>query len=180
MNKPRTRLLILAALLPLLASPAFAQTTSAQPAAAQPTTAQPAATQPAANQTAAPWTQATLQAATYVVLPATLEGNAGLLSADQQKTVLDAMQRDSRNALHRRYPAATFAADPAAPGVIVVHPVWTVPGSLLPWNSFEARLELSQGASRALVQDRFGVLEVWQHQADAANYVFDRVVGKLP
>ena len=126
------------------------------------------------------WTQATLQAATYVVLPATLEGNAKLLNADQQKIILDAMQRDSQNALHRKYPAASFAGDPNLPGVIVVHPVWTVPASLLPWNSFQARLELNQGGNRAVVADSFGVLDVWQHQADAANYVFDRVAKKLP
>ncbi|WP_425145330.1 hypothetical protein [Deinococcus sp.] len=126
------------------------------------------------------WTQASLQAATYVVTPAALEGNAGLLKADQQKIVLDAMQRDSQNALKRKYPAAQFSTDAAAPGVIVVHPVWMVPGSLLPWNSFQARLELNRGAERAVVSDTFGVLEVWQHQADAANYVFDRVVAKLP
>ncbi|WP_424949801.1 hypothetical protein [Deinococcus sp.] len=140
---------------------------SAQIQAAQ-TTAQPA------------WTHATLQAATYVVLAPALEGNPATLSADQQKSVLSAMGRDLQGAVLRRYPKARFVTDAGTPGVITLRPVLTVPGSLLPWNSFQARVELGQNGGNTVVKDTFGVLEIYQHQADAANYLFDRLVSRLP
>ncbi|WP_407569765.1 hypothetical protein [Deinococcus altitudinis] len=163
------------------ASSSLAQAQIAAPAATTPAPATPAPVTP--GQTAAKpatWTNADLQAATYVVLAPSLEGNPGALSADQQKSVLVAMQHDLQGAVLRKYPTAKFVTDASTPGVITLRPVLTVPGSLLPWNSFQARVELSQNGGNAVVQDNFGVLEVYQHQADAANYLFDRLVGKLP
>ncbi len=173
---------------------AQAQTTTTTPAATAPAAATPAPTTPAPTTPAAPaqstpaqttvqpaaWTNADLQAATYVVLAPSLEGNPGALSADQQKSVLVAMQHDLQGAILRKYPTAKFVTDASTPGAISLRPVLTVPGSLLPWNSFQARVELSQNGGNAVIKDNFGVLEVYQHQADAANYLFDRLVSKLP
>lgn len=173
MNKPLTLALTLTAL--GLAPLALAGAPMAQTA---PAPAAPAAAAPAPANPAQLWTQASLQAATYVVLPPTLDGNLGLLSPDQQASVLAAMGRDLQGAMMRKYPAAHFVTDAATPGVIALHPVLTVPGSF--FGSFQAKLELSQKGSNAVVQSTFGVLEVYAHQADAANYVFDRLAVKLP
>ncbi|MGY2895149.1 hypothetical protein [Deinococcus sp. UYEF24] len=171
------------------ASSSLAQAQTSTPATTTPATTAPAATTPAATPPAAPaqtavqpsaWTNASLNAATYVVLAPSLEGNPGALSADQQKSVLVAMQHDLQGAVLRKYPTAKFVTDASTPGAITLRPVLTVPGSLLPWNSFQARVELSQNGGNAVVQDNFGVLEVYQHQADAANYLFDRLISKLP
>ena len=168
MNKPLTLALTLTALgLAPLAS-AGAPMAQTVPAPAAPAPANPAQL----------WSQASLQAATYVVLSPTLDGNLGLLSPDQQQSVLAAMGRDLQGAMMRKYPAAHFVTDAATPGVIALHPVLTVPGSF--FGSFQAKLELSQKGSNAVVQSTFGVLEVYAHQADAANYVFDRLAVKLP
>ncbi len=169
MNKPLLLSLTLLAVgvpaLPL--SPSLAE--AAPSAQTQPGT--PAST---------PWTRSSLQAATYVVLAPSLEGHPATLNPDQQKSVLAAMQRDLQGAMSRKYPSAHFVSDPATPGAITLRPVLTVPGALLPWNTFQARVELRQGGMAAVVQDSFGVLEVYQHQADAANYLFDRLASKLP
>ena len=176
MNKPLKLALTLTALVavPLVTMPLAQAGAPMPPAATTPGTAAPV---PAANP-AQLWTQVSLQAATYVVLPPTLDGNLGLLSPDQQKSVLAAMGRDLQGAMLRKYPAARFVTDAATPGVIALHPVLTVPGSF--FGSFQAKLELSQSGSNAVVQSTFGVLEVYAHQADAANYVFDRLAVKLP
>ena len=126
------------------------------------------------------WTHAGFQAATYVVLVPSLEGNPAALSADQQKSVLSAMQRDLQGAMLRRYPSAKFVTDAGVTGVISLRPVLVVPASLLPWNYFQARVELSHSAGQAVIRDNFGVLEVYGHQSDAANYLFDQLVKKLP
>lgn len=126
------------------------------------------------------WTHAGLQAATYVVLAPSLEGTPSALSADQQKSVLSAMQRDLQGAIQRKYPAAKFVTDASTPGVISLRPVLVVPASLLPWNSFQARVELNRSGSSAVIRDNFGVLEVYGHQSDAANYLFDKLANKLP
>lgn len=178
MNKPLTLALTLTALatVPLVTVPLAQAGAPMPPAATTPGTAAPAPV-PAADP-AQLWTQVSLQAATYVVLPPTLDGNLGLLSPDQQKSVLAAMGRDLQGAMLRKYPAAHFVTDVATPGVIALHPVLTVPGSF--FGSFQAKLELSRSGSSAVVQSTFGVLEVYAHQADAANYVFDRLAVKLP
>ncbi len=126
------------------------------------------------------WSRAGLQAATYVVLAPSLEGNPAALSADQQKSVLSAMQRDLQGAMLRRYPGAKFVTDAGGTGVISLRPVLVVPASLLPWNYFQARVELSHSMGQAVIRDNFGVLEVYGHQSDAANYLFDQLVKKLP
>ncbi len=171
------------------ASSSLAQAQTTTPATTTPAATTPAPTTPAAPAQSPPaqttvqpaaWTNADLQAATYVVLAPSLEGNPGALSADQQKSVLVAMQHDLQGAILRKYPTAKFVTDASTPGAISLRPVLTVPGSLLPWNSFQARVELSQNGGNAVIKDNFGVLEVYQHQADAANYLFDRLVSKLP
>jgi len=167
------KLLSLSLTLLVLSTPALAQGASvAQTSAVQNTPAQ-ATAQPA-------WTRASLQSATYMVLPPALEGTPGTLSADQQKSVLTAMQHDLQGAVTRKYPNAKFVTDAGTPGVITLRPVLKVPGALLPWYSFQARVELSQSGNNAVIQDTFGVLEVYSHQADAANYLFDKLLTKLP
>ncbi len=175
MNKPLTLALTLTA---LGLAPLTLAGVPLAPAAPSPAPVAPAPVAPAPTNPAQLWTQASLKAATYVVLPPTLDGNLGLLSPDQQTSVLAAMGRDLQGAMLRKYPAARFVTDAATPGVIALHPVLTVPGSF--FGSFQAKLELSQKGSNAVVQSTFGVLEVYAHQADAANYVFDRLAVKLP
>ena len=159
-----------------LPAAALAQNSASQSSASQNAAVQTAQTRPASGL----WTRAGLQDATYVVLAPSLEGNPAALSADQQKSVLSAMQRDLQGAMRRRYPGAKFVTDAGTPGVISLRPVLVVPASLLPWNHFQARVELSQSAGRAVITDNFGVLEVYNHQSDAANYLFDQLVKKLP
>ena len=115
-----------------------------------------------------------------MVLAPSLEGTPSALSPDQQKSVLSAMQRDLQGAMLRRYPGAKFVTDASMPGVISLRPVLVVPASLLPWNSFQARVELNRSGSSAVIRDNFGVLEVYGHQSDAANYLFDKLANKLP
>lgn len=115
-----------------------------------------------------------------MVLAPSLEGTPAALSADQQRSVLSAMQRDLQGAMLRRYPGATFVTDASTPGVISLRPVLVVPASLLPWNHFQARVELGQSVGQAVITDSFGVLEVYSHRSDAANYLFDQLVKKLP
>ena len=115
-----------------------------------------------------------------MVLAPSLEGTPSALSPDQQKSVLSAMQRDLQGAMLRKYPGAKFVTDASTPGVISLRPVLVVPASLLPWNHFQARVELGQSAGQAVIKDNFGVLEVYGHQSDAANYLFDQLVKKLP
>ena len=164
-----------------LPAAALAQNSAHQTSASQNSPVQAALTRPASSlSTSGLWTRAGLQAATYVVLAPSLEGNPAALSADQQKSVLSAMQRDLQGAMLRKYPAAKFVTDVSTPGAISLRPVLVVPASLLPWNSFQARVELSRSGGSAVVKDNFGVLEVYNHQSDAANYLFDRLASKLP
>ena len=182
---PIFRLLFFRSLAVLLAlglpAAALAQNSANQNAPVQNRPVQAAQVRPAPSLSASSlWTHAGLQAATYVVLAPSLEGNPAALSADQQKSVLSAMQRDLQGAMLRRYPGAKFVADAGATGVISLRPVLVVPASLLPWNHFQARVELSHSAGHAVIRDNFGVLEVYSHQSDAANYLFDQLVKKLP
>jgi hypothetical protein len=179
--------LTLSLLLLTLSLPATVLAQSATPAqpvqpaqATQPTPVAPQTTPAQTTIQPSSWTHADLQAATYVVLAPSLEGTPGTLSADQQKIVLVAMKHDLQGAVLRKYPTARFVTDASTPGVITLRPVVTVPGSLWPWNNFQARVEMGQNGGKAVVQDNFGVLEVYNHQADAVNYLFDRLVGKLP
>lgn len=156
------------------ASKSAASLAQVQPAAVAATPAPASVLQPGA------WTNASLNAATFVVLAASMDGEPDTFSADQQRILLTAMQHDLQGAVTRKYPAAKFVTDPNTPGAIVMHPVLTVPVALVPWNSFQARVEIRQNGGNAVLKDTFGVLELYQHQADAANYVFDKLVAKLP
>ncbi len=172
----------LAVLLALgLPAAVLAQTSPVQNVLAQSKPVQAAQARPAPNVLGSSlWTHAGLQAATYVVLAPSLEGTPAALSLDQPKSVLSAMQCDLQGAMLRKYPGAKFVTDASTPGVISLRPVLVVPASLLPWNHFQARVELGQSAGQAVIRDNFGVLEVYGHQSDAANYLFDQLVKKLP
>jgi hypothetical protein len=176
------------------AAPTTAASAKAAPTATTPTTAVPATAAPATSAPAAapavsaqsitvlpgvgPITPAGMASGTYLILAPRLEGKATLLGADQQKGILDAMARDSRGAILRRYPQARFATDPATPGAIQVQPVLVMPGWLLPWASMSARLEFARGASRLVLAENFSVGTVFSKQSEAANYVFDAVMKK--
>lgn len=154
------------ALLPLLLlSGALAQTEAQTP---QPTLS-------------ANWNSARLSSATYVILDPQMLGNPNLVSDSDRGSVLDAMRRDSAGALKRRYPGATISRDLNDAQAIRVTPILVTPGSLLPWLKLTARLDfaLPEGNRVTVVQD-FGMWTVWQHQAEAANYVYDQLALRLP
>ena len=55
------------------------------------------------------------------------------------------------------------------------------PGSLVPWAKLTARLDFDLPAGRRVtLQDQFGLLTLWQHQHDAANFLYDQLVQRLP
>lgn len=161
-----TRPLLLVALLTILPA-GLAQ---AAPSAAH--------TQNSAQASTASLTPASMATGTYLILPPRLEGKASLLGQDQQKGVLDAMGRDSRGAILRRYPQARFVTDPGTSSAIRVQPVLVLPGWLLPWAGMSARLEFARGSSRLTLAENFSVGAVFSRQAEAANYVFDAVMKK--
>lgn len=136
----------------------------------------------AAAQTPVPanWTNARLSTATYVILDPQMLGPS-LLGGGDQTSVLDAMRRDSGNALKRRYPGAAISEDAGNPQAIRVTPVLVTPSALLPWLKLTARLEfaLPEG-NRVIVGQDFGLLTVWQHQSEAANFVYDQLAQRLP
>lgn len=130
---------------------------------------------------ASTWNAAVLASAKYVILPPRIEGNVNLVTEEQRAAILDAMRRDAAAAIKRRYPKATFVTDPQTPDAIKVTPVLTAPKALVPWAKLTAHLYFDLGdGGRVAVNDQFGLLTLWQQQADAANYVYDRLAGKLP
>ena len=143
------------------------------PIAAAPAVAQAATMQPT-------WTKAELQGATYMVLTASMDGEPDTFSADQQRTLLTAMEHDLQGAVMRKYPAARFVTDPSIPGVITLRPVLTVPAALVLSNSVQVRVEMRQNEGSMILKDNFGMLELYLHQTEVANYIFDKMVSDLP
>lgn len=127
------------------------------------------------------WTAQRLSTATYVILAPEIRGNPNLISPEQRAGVLRAMRKDSGDAIKRHYPGATITTDTSAQNVIRVSPALVAPGVLLPWAKLTARLTfaLPEG-SRVVVNEQHALLTVWQHQTDAANFVFDRLAQQLP
>ena len=124
---------------------------------------------------------AALSAATYVILDPRIEGNANLITGEQQAGVLAAMKRDSAGAITRRYPNAKIAADVNTPGAIKVTPVLIAPGSLTPWAKMSAQLNLDLAdGNRISLVDSFNVLTLWQKGPEAANYAYDVLASKMP
>ncbi|QFP78295.1 hypothetical protein DAAJ005_08250 [Deinococcus sp. AJ005] len=104
-----------------------------------------------------------------------------LLGGSDQASVLDAMRRDSGNALKRRYPGATISTDAISAGAIHVTPVLNTPSALLPWLKLTARLDLTlPEGDRVSVGQEFTLWDVYQHRAEAANYVYDQLAQRLP
>lgn len=116
------------------------------------------------------WSAPTLAAATYVILEPRIEGNPNLVTGEQRAGILAAMKRDSAGAIKRHYPKATIVDDPQTPGAIKVTPVLVTPAALLPWAKLTASLHFDLGGQRVTLNDEFGLLTLWQQQADAANY----------
>ncbi|GAA0517241.1 hypothetical protein [Deinococcus depolymerans] len=135
----------------------------------------------AAQPAPASWSGQTLARATFVIQAPQIQGNANVVNADQRRGILEAMKRDSAGALKRRYPGATISSDPAAAGAIRVTPVLVAPAALLPWNKLSAQWQfvMPEGGNVVLKQD-FGVLTLWQKQAEAANYMYDVLAQRLP
>lgn len=129
----------------------------------------------------AAWTKERLSTATYVILEPQMQGNPNLLNPTQREGILRAMKNDSGAAIKRRYPQAVIAAAGGAATAIQVRPVLVTPGALVPWAKLTARLEftLPEGQNVVLV-DQFGLLVLWQHQHDAANYLYDQLAQRLP
>lgn len=126
-------------------------------------------------------TRARLAQATYVIQAPEIRGNPNLLNGEQRETILRAMKTDSGAAIKRRYPQATVTTDGAAPNAIRVTPILITPGALLPWLSMGAQLQLDfPEGRRVILSESHSVLTVYQHQADAANFVFDSLSKKLP
>ncbi|GAA5512033.1 hypothetical protein Dcar01_00747 [Deinococcus carri] len=167
--KKRLTVPVLTALLGAFALPALAQATPAQ-------------TTPAQNaQLGAAWSAPTLANATYVILDPRIEGNPNIISGDQRTGILAAMKRDSAGAIKRHYPNAIIADNPQTPGAIKVTPVLQTPNALVPWAKLTAALhfDLASG-QRVTLNDQFGLLTLWQHQAEAANFLYDQLAKRLP
>lgn len=127
------------------------------------------------------WSAGALGGATYVILDPRIEGNPNLLNPEQRAGILGAMRRDSGSAIKRRYPGATVVTDAGTPGAIRVTPVLVAPGALVPWAKLGARLDFDlPGGERVSLNDSFGLLTLWQQQAQAANYVYNQLVQRLP
>lgn len=136
---------------------------------------------PAASAAADLMTRARLAQATYVIQAPEIRGNPNLLNGEQRETILRAMKTDSGAAIKRRYPQATITTDGATPNAIRVTPILITPGALLPWLSMGAQLQLDfPEGRRVILSESHSVLTVYQHQADAANFVFDSLSKKLP
>ncbi|MDP9763211.1 hypothetical protein [Deinococcus enclensis] len=136
---------------------------------------------PAASAAADLMTRARLAQATYVIQAPEIRGNPNLLNGEQRETILRAMKTDSGAAIKRRYPQATITTDGATPNAIRVTPILITPGALLPWLSMGAQLQLDfPEGRRVILSESHSVLTVYQHQADAANFVFDSLSQKLP
>ncbi|GGR55290.1 hypothetical protein GCM10008959_16120 [Deinococcus seoulensis] len=127
------------------------------------------------------WNSAALASSTFVILDPQIQGNPNVVSAQQRQGVLEAMKRDSAGAIKRRYPNAVIAADPATPGAVQVRPVLVTPSVLAPWNKLTAQLEFRMPAgNNVILKQDFGVLTLWQKQAEAANYMYDVLAQRLP
>lgn len=127
------------------------------------------------------WNGTSLSSATYVILAPQIQGNPGAVNAQQRQGVLEAMKRDSAGAIKRRYPNAVIATDPATPGAVQVRPVLVTPSVLAPWNKLTAQLEFRMPAgNNVILKQDFGVLTLWQKQAEAANYMYDVLAQRLP
>lgn len=128
----------------------------------------------------AAWTGARLSTATYVILDPQMVG-PNLLGGSDQASVLDAMRRDSGNALKRRYPGAKISTDATTAGAIRVTPVLNTPSALLPWLKLTARLDLTlPEGEKVSVGQEFTLWDVYQHRAEAANFVYDQLAQRLP
>jgi len=154
---------------------------AAQPAPVTPAPAQQAPAEAASSVASGPLSRERLQTATYVILPPVVQGNASLIGGSDMQAVLGAMSRDSRGALHRRYPGAHFTTDANMPGVVRVTPQMQAPGALVPWANIGARWVFqAQGAPDLVLQQNFSLWTVYLHRAEAANFVFDQLAQRLP
>lgn len=127
------------------------------------------------------WAASTLASAKYVILDPRIEGNPNIVSGEQRAGILAAMKRDSAGAIKRRYPSATIVTDPQTPGAVRVTPVLVTPRALVPWAKLTARLQFDLGGGQQVVlDDQFGLLTLWQQQAQAANFLYDELVKRLP
>lgn len=129
----------------------------------------------------AAWTADQLSRAQYVILDPRIEGNPKLLSGEQWTGIVGAMRRDSGSAIKRRYPRATIVTGEATPQTIRVTPVLVAPGALVPWAKLSARLDFDlPDGERVSLNETFGLLTLWQQQAQAANYVYNELAKRLP
>ena len=125
--------------------------------------------------------RARLQSAVFVVMPGVIQGNASLISKDQQIAMVAAIAHDSVNALKRRYPGAQIATDANTPGAIKLIPVLVAPGALVPWASVGAQWTLkAPGQPDLTVSQKFNLFEAYSHKDETFNYMFDKVAGQLP
>ncbi|GAA3999663.1 hypothetical protein GCM10022631_08220 [Deinococcus rubellus] len=195
-HRLRPAMMVLSLLFPLFFGAVSAQTAptpiqttplpAAQPAPVQPSPASPVPTPAppagaATSPSSGPLSRERLQAATYVILPPVVQGNASLIGSSDMQSVLGAMARDSQGAIHRRYPGAHFTDDANAPGVIRVTPQMLAPSALVPWANIGASWVFqAQGAPDLVLQQNFSLWTVYLHRAEAANFVFDQLAQRLP
>lgn len=131
--------------------------------------------------TAPTWTREGLAAATYVILEPRVEGNINLVGADQRKSILEAMKRDSAGAIVRRYPTAKIATNAATPGAIRVTPTFIAPRSLVPWAKLGGKLDFElPGGQKMSAREDFGISILLQKRSEFVNYMYDTVVKQLP
>ncbi|MEF2277733.1 hypothetical protein V3W47_05425 [Deinococcus sp. YIM 134068] len=127
------------------------------------------------------WNADQLSRARYLILDPRIEGNPKLLSGEQWTGIVSAMRRDSAGAIKRRYPRAIIVTGEAAPETIRVTPVLVAPNALVPWAKLNARLDFDlPDGGRVSLNETFGLLTLWQQQAQAANYVYNELAKRLP
>lgn len=130
----------------------------------------------------ASWVNQKLATATYVILDPQLSGNPSLLGGDkEQKSVLAAMVHDAAGAIKRRYNLAQFSTDRNNPNFIKVTPIVITPKYIAPWNKMTGRLSFILPDGQAMnLENTFSLVELWPHQAEVLNYLYDQVVQKMP
>lgn len=133
-----------------------------------------------ANASSATWSNVHLSQAQYVVTAAKVHGSPSSVSNEQIKSVVRAMKNDAAGALKRRYPKATIL-NTTTSQAIVVTPALFVPSGLWPWSTVELHMTFRMPTGKQYrLRQKFGVLELWNHSYNAANFAFDELAKRLP
>lgn len=121
-----------------------------------------------------------LDAPSFAVQPGRIEGNAGLIGAADQETVLRALVNDFSTELKAIRPSAGLTTAAPSENDVAVTPILIAPDALLPWSKVSAALEFRHpdGRTERFVRS-YGLLEVYNHRDKAANYLFAGLLDEM-